>query len=130
MTRIHIESDHKPAVATLVENSLAMQQKAVRAGLKRTRLRLKAFEKEFGQSSQQFYRAYQAGEMGDDGAHMEWAGEWEDLSGINAGARTAERDRSVLIEEYFVHLERTFAACLYMTQTTLTKEKRALHMVS
>ena len=77
MTRIHIESDHKPAVATLVENSLAMQQKAVRAGLKRTRLRLKAFEKEFGQSSQQFYRAYQAGEMGDDGAHMEWAGEWD-----------------------------------------------------
>ena len=77
MTRIHIESDHKPAVATLVENSLAMQQKAVRAGLKRTRLRLKTFEKEFGQASQQFYRAYQAGEMGDDEAHIEWAGEWE-----------------------------------------------------
>ena len=34
----------------------------------------------------------------------------------------------MLIEEYFVHLERTFAACLYMTQTTLTKEKRALHI--
>lgn len=77
MTRIRIESDHKPAVATLVENSLALQKKAIRAGLKRTKLRLKAFEKEFGQSSQQFYRSYQAGKMGDDEAYMEWAGEWE-----------------------------------------------------
>lgn len=34
----------------------------------------------------------------------------------------------MLIEEYFVHLERAFASCLYMTQTTLTKEKRALHI--
>ena len=34
----------------------------------------------------------------------------------------------MLIEEYFVHLERTFASCLYITQTTLTKEKRALHI--
>ena len=34
----------------------------------------------------------------------------------------------MLIEEYFVHLERTFASCLYMTQTTLTKERRALHI--
>lgn len=34
----------------------------------------------------------------------------------------------MLIEEYFVHLERTFASCLYIAQTTLTKEKRALHI--
>jgi hypothetical protein len=77
MTRIHIESDHKPAVTALVENSLAMQRKVVQAGLKRTKLRLKAFEKEFGQSSQRFYHAYQAGKMGDDEKLMEWAGEWE-----------------------------------------------------
>ena len=77
MTRIHIESDHKPAVTTLVENSLAMQRKVVQAGLKRTKLRLKTFEKEFGQSSKQFYQSYQAGEMGDDEKIMEWAGEWE-----------------------------------------------------
>ena len=77
MTRIHIESDHKPAVATLVENSLAMQRKVVQAGLKRTKLRLKAFEKEFSQSSKQFYHSYQTGKMGDDEKIMEWAGEWE-----------------------------------------------------
>ena len=77
MTRIHIESDQKEAVATLVGNSLAVQQKILRAGLKRTRARLKAFEKEFGQSSQKFYQAYQAGSMGDDERIMEWAGEWE-----------------------------------------------------
>ena len=34
----------------------------------------------------------------------------------------------MLIEEYFVRLERTFASCLYITQTALTKEKRALHI--
>ena len=77
MTRIHIESDQKPTVAALVENSLAMQRKVVQAGLKRTKLRLKAFEKEFGQSSQQFYQSYQAGKMGDGEKIMEWAGEWE-----------------------------------------------------
>jgi len=77
MTRIHIESDQKEAVATLVDTSLAMQQKMLRAGLKRTKARLKAFEREFGQSSRKFYRAYQAGRMGDEEKIMEWAGEWE-----------------------------------------------------
>jgi hypothetical protein len=64
MTRIRIASDHKKAVTTLVKNSLAMQRQALQAGLKRTKARLKAFEKEFGQTSQTFYRAYQQGEMG------------------------------------------------------------------
>ena len=77
MTRIHVESAHKDAVVSLVENSLALQQKMLQAGLKRTKARLKAFEKEFGESSQKFYRAYQAGTMGDDEKIMEWAGEWE-----------------------------------------------------
>lgn len=77
MTRIHVESTHKDAVVSLVENSLAIQQKMLQAGLKRTKVRLKAFEKEFGESSQKFYRAYQAGTMGDDEKIMEWAGEWE-----------------------------------------------------
>jgi hypothetical protein len=77
MTRIRIESDQRETVAALVENSLAMQQKLLQTGLKRTKTRLKAFEKEFGQSSQKFYRAYQAGTMGDDEKIMEWAGEWE-----------------------------------------------------
>ena len=77
MTRIHVESAHKDAVVSLVENSLAIQQKMLQAGLKRTKARLKAFEKEFGESSQKFYRAYQAGTMGDDEKIMEWAGEWE-----------------------------------------------------
>ena len=34
----------------------------------------------------------------------------------------------MLIEEYFVHLERTFASYPHLTQITLTKEKRALHI--
>lgn len=77
MTRIHIESDQREAVISLVENSLAVQQKTLQAGLRRTRARLKDFEKEFGQSSAKFYRAYQSGVMGDDEKIMEWAGEWE-----------------------------------------------------
>ena len=77
MTRIRVESTHKDAVVSLVENSLAMQQKMLQAGLKRTKARLKGFEKEFGESSQKFYRAYQAGTRGDDEKIMEWAGEWE-----------------------------------------------------
>lgn len=77
MTRIHVESDHKDAVVSLVENSLALQRKMLQARLKRTKARLKSFEKEFGESSQKFYRAYQAGTMGDDEKIMEWAGEWE-----------------------------------------------------
>lgn len=77
MTRIHIESDQREAVISLIENSLAVQQKTLLAGLKRTKVRLKDFEKEFGQSSAKFYRAYQSGTMGDDEKIMEWAGEWE-----------------------------------------------------
>ena len=77
MTRIHVESAHKDTVVSLVENSLALQQKLLQAGLRRTKARLKAFEKEFGESSQKFYRAYQTGTRGDDEKIMEWAGEWE-----------------------------------------------------
>lgn len=77
LTRICIESDHKEALISLVKNSLAMQRKALQAGLKRTKARLTAFEKEFGYTSQRFYQAYQAGTMGDDEKVMEWAGEWE-----------------------------------------------------
>ena len=77
MTYIRIESDHKKVVTSLVKSSLAMQRKALQAGLKRTKARLKAFEKDFGQTSQTFYRAYQQGAMGDDEQVMEWAGEWE-----------------------------------------------------
>jgi hypothetical protein len=77
MTRLHIESDQKEAVTSLVESSLAMQRKVLEAGLRRTKARLKAFEQEFAQLSQRFYRAYQAGTMGDEEKVMEWAGEWE-----------------------------------------------------
>ncbi len=34
----------------------------------------------------------------------------------------------MLIEEYFVHLERMFASCPHVIQTTLTKERRAPHI--
>ena len=77
MTRTSIESDHKRAVTSLVKSSLALQRKVLQAGLKRTQARLKAFEKEFGQTTQAFYQAYQEGHMGDDESIMEWAGEWE-----------------------------------------------------
>jgi hypothetical protein len=77
MTRIHIESDQREAVTSLVKGSLETQRKVLQAGLKRTKARLKAFEKEFGQSSQKFYRAYQTGKLGDEEKIMEWAGEWE-----------------------------------------------------
>jgi hypothetical protein len=77
MTRIRIESDHKKALTSLVKSSLALQRKVLQAGLKRTKARLQAFEREFGQTSQDFYQAYQQGKMGDDERVMEWAGEWE-----------------------------------------------------
>ena len=77
MTRIHVESDQREAVTALVKSSLAVQREVLQAGLKRSKLRLKAFEQQFGQPSQKFYRAYQAGKMGDEEPVMEWAGEWE-----------------------------------------------------
>ena len=82
MTRIRIESDQREALTSLVKTSLAMQRKALRTGLKRTQARLKAFENAFGQPSQQFYQAYQAGDMGDDEQVMEWAGEWETFQAL------------------------------------------------
>ena len=77
MTRISIESDQRETVISLVKSSLAMQHKVLQAGLERAKARLRAFEKEFGQSSQKFYRAYQMGKMGDEEKVMERAGEWE-----------------------------------------------------
>jgi len=77
MTRIHIDSDQKEAATSLVKSSLEAQRKVLEAGLKRTKARLKIFEKEFGQPSRKFYHAYQTGKYGDEERIMEWAGEWE-----------------------------------------------------
>lgn len=93
MTRISIESDQKETVISLVKSSLAMQRKVLQAGLERTKARLKAFEKEFGQSSQKFYRAYQTGKMGDEEKVMEWAGEWETYQELKKALELLKRTK-------------------------------------
>ena len=68
------ESDEKRAVTALAKSSLVLQWKVLQADFKRTKGRLKAFEKACGQISQELYQAYQTGEMGDEEKSMEWAG--------------------------------------------------------
>jgi hypothetical protein len=66
------------------------QLKMLAIGIEKTQERIKEFEKQFHMSSSEFYQAYPRGDMGDDEAVMEWAGEIETLRKLQHDYRLLE----------------------------------------
>jgi len=56
------------------QNIIAYQVAELRRALLNIRLDLQAFEEKYQLSSQDFFRRYEGGEMGDDEDFMTWAG--------------------------------------------------------
>lgn len=50
-----------------------------RSNIKEIRTELKGFEKKFGMSSEECYRRFESGELGDEGDFFEWIGLYENI---------------------------------------------------
>jgi len=59
---------------TFAQNVISYQLAELRRGSLNIRLDMKAFEEKYGLSSQDFYRKFSQGEMGDDEDTITWAG--------------------------------------------------------
>ncbi len=79
MSRIVLESDTGENLRYLIKLAIENEIKIIRHGLDRTRKKLKEFEDKYGMKSEEFYKRYNNGEMGDDMDYIKWAGEYETL---------------------------------------------------
>ncbi len=69
----------KPLLSAAIQN----EAKVLTHGIKRTRERLLAFEKQFGMTSDEFERRYGATEIDETLASIEWLGEIKMLRVLN-----------------------------------------------
>ena len=69
----------KPLLRLAIQN----EAKALSHGIKRTRERLLAFEKQFGMTSDEFERCYAAAEIAESLERIEWLGEIKMLRVLN-----------------------------------------------
>jgi hypothetical protein len=91
MNHIHLESPEKQRLAALLRASISDQLKVIEMGIEKTQKNIERFEKQFHMSRDEFYQAYLKGDLGDEEAVMEWAGEIETL-------RRLQQDYSLLKE--------------------------------
>ncbi len=62
-------------LSKLIDIQIAMY----RNNIKEISTELKEFEKKFGMSSEECYRRFESGELGDEGDFFEWAGLYENI---------------------------------------------------
>jgi hypothetical protein len=66
----------------LLDDAVKAEIKSTELGIKRALQKIKRFERKYKMSSEEFYRAFSDGELGDDSDFMEWAGEYEILTDL------------------------------------------------
>ena len=79
MTQLIVEPATASNVKRLVQAALDHELRILRVGIEKTTQNLQQLEQQFGVESQQFYRKFQAGNMGDAIEYIKWAGEYETL---------------------------------------------------
>lgn len=79
MTQLIIQPSTAENAKKLVSSALENGLRIIKFGINKTLNQLKVFEKKFGTDSPEFYRKFNAGDMGDDFEYIKWAGEYETL---------------------------------------------------
>ena len=79
MARIIIEPHNADNVKSLVKSAVENELKIIGFGIAKTEKRLKELEKKYGMDSENFYKKFNEGKMGDDLDYIRWAGEYETL---------------------------------------------------
>ncbi|MGR3319399.1 MAG: hypothetical protein ACUZ8O_13095 [Candidatus Anammoxibacter sp.] len=66
-------------LSRIVKSALEREKDIIDSGISKTLVNLKQFESKYGICSEEFYRKYLQGEMGDDMEIMTWASEHQAL---------------------------------------------------
>lgn len=73
--QITVTADAPVALKPLIESAIRSELRMLELGLERTCRRLRAFEEQYGLTSGEFERRFEAGEVDESLDFIEWAGE-------------------------------------------------------
>lgn len=88
MSTLTLTSNQARPLRPLVEAALSNQLRLLQAGIERTEARLRVFEAEYGLSTEEFVRRYEADEILETLAYAEWIGEYRLLARLREKAET------------------------------------------
>jgi hypothetical protein len=73
--QVVVITDAPVALKPLLESAIQSELRMLELGLARTSERLRAFEEQYGLTSEEFARRFEAGEVDENLDFIEWAGE-------------------------------------------------------
>lgn len=73
--QITVTADASVALKPLIESAIQSELRMLELGLERTCQRLRAFEEQYGLTSEEFERRFEIGEIDESLDFIEWAGE-------------------------------------------------------
>jgi hypothetical protein len=73
--QVVVTTDAPVALKPLLESAIQSELRMLELGLARTSERLRAFEEQYGLTSEEFARRFEAGEVDENLDFIEWAGE-------------------------------------------------------
>ena len=91
--QVVVTTDEPIALRPLLESAIRSELRMLELGLARTSQRLHAFEAQYGMTSEEFERRFQAGEVDETLDFIEWAGEIKTFSLLQAQHQTLQRVR-------------------------------------
>ena len=88
--QVIVTSDESVALKPLIEAAVHAELRMLELGLERTSQRLHTFEEQYGLSSEEFERRYEAGRVKESLDFIEWAGEIKTHHLLQAQRRTLQ----------------------------------------
>ena len=83
VSQVTVTTESPSVLKPLLRIAIQNEARALSQGIKRTRERLVAFEKQYGMTSDEFERRYVAAEIAESLEFIEWLGEIKMLRGLN-----------------------------------------------
>ena len=90
MAALTLTSPRQRPLRPLVEAAIQNELRLLQVGLRRTEQRLKAFETQYGLSSDEFLRSYENDELPESLDFAEWVGEYRLLERLREKADTLQ----------------------------------------
>ena len=77
LIRLYHKGYRSPVIDQAVRKLVALEVDQARAELQRLETRLLAYEQQYDMTSDEFYRRFRSGELGDDMDFVEWSVFWD-----------------------------------------------------
>jgi hypothetical protein len=89
--QVIVTTDAPVALRPLVESAIRSELRMLELGLARTAQRLRAFQDQYGLTSEEFERRFAAGEVDESLDYIEWAGEIKTYQFLKAQQQALQR---------------------------------------